>query len=51
MAGIASRDFIYVDDIARGLMACALRGGAGEVYNLASGVETSILDLAGWSTS
>ncbi len=44
--GIATRDFIYVDDIADGLMACALRGKAGGVYNLASGVETSIRELA-----
>lgn len=45
-AGIASRDFIYVEDIARGLAACALRGEPGEIYNLASGVETTILELA-----
>ncbi len=44
--GRASRDFIYVADIARGLMACALRGQPGDVYNLASGVETSIARLA-----
>ncbi|HUH83767.1 MAG TPA: NAD-dependent epimerase/dehydratase family protein, partial [Stellaceae bacterium] len=44
--GIATRDFIYVDDIVEGLLACALRGQSGEVYNLASGVETSIKDLA-----
>lgn len=44
--GIASRDFIFVEDMARGLMACALSGDPGEIYNLASGVETSILDLA-----
>ncbi len=44
--GVASRDFIYVEDMARGLMACALSGEPGEIYNLASGVETSILDLA-----
>lgn len=44
--GIATRDFIYVDDIADGLMACALRGKAGGVYNIASGVETSIRELA-----
>ena len=44
--GIASRDFIYVEDIARGLVACALNGEAGSVYNLASGVETSVLELA-----
>jgi len=44
--GVATRDFIYVDDIVEGLIACALRGEAGGVYNIASGVETSIKDLA-----
>jgi UDP-glucose 4-epimerase len=44
--GDASRDFIFVEDMARGLASCALRGEAGEVYNLASGVETTILELA-----
>lgn len=44
--GIASRDFIFVEDIARGLIACAERGTPGEAYNLASGAETTILDLA-----
>jgi nucleoside-diphosphate-sugar epimerase len=44
--GIASRDFVFVEDIARGLIACGIRGEPGEVYNLASGVETSILNLA-----
>lgn len=44
--GDASRDFIFVEDMARGLMACALKGEPGETYNLASGVETTILDLA-----
>lgn len=44
--GNASRDFIFVEDMARGLMACALKGKAGEIYNLATGRETSILKLA-----
>jgi len=44
--GIATRDFIHVDDVAEGLMACALKGNAGGVYNIASGVETSIGELA-----
>lgn len=44
--GAGSRDFIFVDDICRGLMACALRGRPGEVYNLASGAETTIRTLA-----
>jgi len=44
--GIASRDFIFVEDMARGLMACALNGEPGEIYNLASGVEITIRELA-----
>ncbi|MBX9661144.1 MAG: NAD-dependent epimerase/dehydratase family protein [Nitrospiraceae bacterium] len=44
--GIASRDFIFVEDMARGLMACALRGDPGEIYNLGSGIETTIRELA-----
>jgi UDP-glucose 4-epimerase len=44
--GSSSRDFIFVEDIARGLSACALNGAAGDVYNLASGKETTILELA-----
>ena len=44
--GNASRDFIFVEDMARGLMACALKGVVGDVYNLASGRETTILELA-----
>ncbi len=44
--GVASRDFVYVDDVARGLVACAQRGAPGDVYNLASGVETTIRRLA-----
>jgi UDP-glucose 4-epimerase len=44
--GRASRDFIYIDDIVRGLLLCATEGRPGDVYNLASGVETTIRDLA-----
>ena len=44
--GNASRDFIFVEDMARGLMACALKGEPGEIYNLATGRETTILELA-----
>ncbi len=44
--GIATRDFIFVEDMARGLMACALRGEPGEIYNLGSGVEITIRELA-----
>ena len=44
--GRSSRDFIYVDDGVEGLVRCATRGEAGEAYNLASGVETTIAELA-----
>jgi nucleoside-diphosphate-sugar epimerase len=44
--GRATRDFIYVEDLVRGLCICAVQGRSGDVYNLASGVETSILELA-----
>ncbi len=44
--GVASRDFVYVEDVVRGLFACAEGGTPGDVYNLASGVETTIRRLA-----
>ncbi|MDR0605869.1 MAG: NAD-dependent epimerase/dehydratase family protein [Bacteroidales bacterium] len=44
--GVATRDFIYIDDIVHGLLLCAINGKEGEVYNLATGIETSIMDLA-----
>lgn len=44
--GIATRDFIFVEDICRGLMLCALRGKSGDVYNIGSGEEISIALLA-----
>ena len=44
--GEGSRDFIFVEDIVRGLIACAEHGSPGEAYNLASGRETRIADLA-----
>jgi nucleoside-diphosphate-sugar epimerase len=44
--GEASRDFVYVDDIVNGLLLCATDGAPGGVYNLASGAETTIRDLA-----
>ncbi|MDQ6612968.1 MAG: nucleotide sugar epimerase, partial [Gemmatimonadota bacterium] len=37
---------IYVDDLVDGLIRCAERGVAGDVYNLASGAEISIHQLA-----
>jgi len=44
--GVAGRDFIYVDDLVEGLLACANRGAPGDVYNLATGVEITIRTLA-----
>ena len=44
--GQDGRDFIYVGDLCRGLLHCAALGEPGEAYNLATGVETRILDLA-----
>ena len=43
--GVASRDFIYVEDLATGVIAASINGKGGEVYNLATEVETSIIDL------
>jgi UDP-glucose 4-epimerase len=45
-AGETSRDFIFVEDIVRGLIACALKGQPGEAYNLATGREVTIRELA-----
>jgi UDP-glucose 4-epimerase len=45
-AGETSRDFIFVDDIVEGLIACALNGAPGEAYNLATGRDVTIRALA-----
>jgi UDP-glucose 4-epimerase len=45
-SGVASRDFIYAEDVAHGLMLCGANGVAGHTYNIASGRETTILELA-----
>lgn len=45
--GKSTCDFIHVDDIVEGLLRCAWTPGTeGDVFNLASGVEVSILELA-----
>jgi UDP-glucose 4-epimerase len=44
--GTQTRDFVYVTDLADGLLrAAATNGIGGEVFQLASGVETSVNDL------
>jgi UDP-glucose 4-epimerase len=46
--GRQTRDFVYVKDVVRGnLMACSAPGAAGKIINIASGRQTSILELAG----
>ena len=42
----ATRDFVYVADVARGVVAAMTNGKSKEAYNLASGVETQIVTLA-----
>lgn len=44
--GQTTRDFIFVEDMARGLMCCAKNGKPGENYNLATGKEITIKELA-----
>lgn len=44
--GQDGRDFIYVSNLVEGLMRIAAYGEPGEAYNLASGCETRIRDLA-----
>lgn len=44
--GTQTMDFVFVDDIARANVLAAERAPAGAVYNVASGVETSLVDLA-----
>jgi nucleoside-diphosphate-sugar epimerase len=44
--GAQSMDFVYVEDVARAFLLAATHGRAGEVYNIASGVETSLRELA-----
>jgi UDP-glucose 4-epimerase len=45
--GEETRDFTFVDDIVRGVLACAESDRAvGQAFNLASGEETRIIDLA-----
>jgi UDP-glucose 4-epimerase len=44
--GAQTMDFVYVEDVARAFLLAATRGRPGEVYNVASGTETSLLGLA-----
>lgn len=44
--GLQVRDYLYVDDAVRGLVAVAMRGEPGTDYNVASGEPVQLLDLA-----
>jgi len=44
--GVQSMDFVYVDDVARAFVLAAEADAPGEVFNIASGVETSLAALA-----
>jgi len=44
--GAQTMDFVYVDDVARANIAAAAAPVTDEVFNVASGVETSLRDLA-----
>jgi UDP-glucose 4-epimerase len=44
--GSQSMDFVYVDDVARAFVLAAESDAPGEVFNIASGVETSLAELA-----
>jgi nucleoside-diphosphate-sugar epimerase len=46
-SGEETRDFIFVDDLVDGLIRCATTpGAAGEAFNLGTGVQTRVIDLA-----
>jgi nucleoside-diphosphate-sugar epimerase len=44
--GDETRDFIFVDDLVDGLVRCATGDAAGEAFNLGTGRETRVVDLA-----
>jgi UDP-glucose 4-epimerase len=44
--GKQTRDFIYVDDLCRAILLALESEVSGEVFQIATGVETSILELA-----
>jgi UDP-glucose 4-epimerase len=40
------RDYVYIDDVTEALILLGLGGRAGEIYNVGSGVGTSVIELA-----
>jgi len=48
--GLQTMDFVYIEDIARANLLAATSDATDEVFNIATGVETSLLELAGLLT-
>jgi UDP-glucose 4-epimerase len=44
--GSQTRDFVFVEDLCRGIASALAHGGTGVVAHLASGVETTVLEVA-----
>jgi UDP-glucose 4-epimerase len=44
--GTQTRDFVFVEDLCRGIAAAVTTGGKGAVAHLGSGAETSVLEVA-----
>jgi UDP-glucose 4-epimerase len=44
--GTQTRDFVFVEDLCRGIAAAVVEGGNGVVVHLGSGAETSVLEVA-----
>jgi UDP-glucose 4-epimerase len=44
--GTQTRDYVYVEDLCRGIAAAVVAGGSGVVAHLGSGTETSVLEVA-----
>lgn len=45
-SGSQTRDFVHVDDVVQGMKLVLERGGRGEVYNVGTGKETSVQEVA-----
>jgi len=44
--GLQTRDMVYIEDALHGLVTVLNKGVAGEIYNIGTGVESSVLDVA-----
>jgi UDP-glucose 4-epimerase len=45
--GSQTRDFVFIEDLCRGIASAVTTGGSGLVAHLGSGVETTVLEVAG----